>query len=224
MRTPVLALTLLAASTSIPGTTRADATDTASVASSGPATAMDMYAESFVSIARRPTGQPILVVNYPWREHAEASIEIRQLASDEVDDLGLKPLLFRHELMKGPALVSISRCLDRCSEGRARAEFTRREIDFEILGDRNSFSSPSVCVACRTKYKPTGGQTVSRVVFPLLEPWSADRRRLYLDLPTEYFPQECMVRVWMLRGQDVVWTTTVRWPGYSRAQDPLAAE
>ena len=224
MRIPVLALTLLVASTSIPGTTRADPADPASVPSNGPATVMDTYAESFVSIARRSTGQPILAVNYPWREHAGASIEIRQLASDEVDNWGLKPLFFRHELMKGPASVAISRCLDKCSDGRARAEFTQREIDFEILGDRNSFSSPSVCVACRTKYKPTGGKTVSRAVFPLLEPWSADKRRLYLDLPTGYFPQECLVRVWMLRGRDIIWSTTVRWPGHSPAQNPVAAQ
>lgn len=220
----MLALTLLVASTSIPGATRADAADTASARSSGPATAMDVYAESFVSIAHRSTGQPILVVNYPWREHAGASIEIRRLASDEADDWEVKPLFFRHDRMKGPALVSISRCLDKCSEGRARAEFTEDEIDFEILGDRNSFGSPSVSVACRTKYKPTGGQTVSRAVFPLLEPWSADKRRLYLDLPTEYFPQECMVRVWMLRGHDVVWSKTVRWPGYPPAQNPPGVE
>ena len=221
MRTPVMALTLLVASTSIPGTTPADAAD---AASNGSATVMQMQAESFVSIARRSTGQPILVVKYPWREHAGASIEIRQLASDEVDNWEIKPLLFRDELMKGPALVSVSRCLDSCSDGPAKAEFTEGEIDFEILGDRNSFSSPSVCVACRTKYKPTGGKTVSRAVFPLLEPWSADKRRLYLDLPTGYFPQECLVRVWMLRGRDIVWSTTVRWPGHSPAQNPVAAQ
>jgi len=224
MRTPVLVLTLLVASTSIPGTTWADAADTASTPSNEPATVMDKYAESFVDVARRSTGQPILVVDYPWREHAKASIEIRQLASDEVDDEAGKPLFFRHELMKGPALVSISRCLDECSDGRARAEFTEREIDFEIIGDRNSFSSPSVRVACRTKYKPRGGKTVSRVVFPLLEPCSTDKDRLYLDLPKEYFPQECTVRLWMLRGRDVVWTTTVRWPGHSPAQDRVATE
>ena len=224
MRIPLLALTLLIASNSIPGTTRADPADTASARSSRPATVMDTYADSFVSIARRSTGQPILVVDYPWPEHAGASIEIRQLASDEVDDWQVKPLFFRRELMKGPALVSVALCLNRCSEGRARAEFTRREIDFEVLGDRNSFSSPSVCVACRTKYKPTGEKTVSRAVFPLLEPWSVDKRTLYLDPPAEYFPQECMVRVWMLRGYDEVWTTTVRWPGYSAVQNSVAAQ
>jgi hypothetical protein len=224
MRTPVLAMTLLVASTSMIGTTRADVTNTASASSNGPATVMDMYAESFVSIARRSTGEPILVVNYPWRKHARASIEIRQLASGEVDDGTVKSLLFRHELMKGAALVGISRCLDRCRDGQARAEFTQREIDFEVLGDRNSFGSPSVCVACRTKYKATGGKTVSRAVFPLLEPWAVDNRKLYLDLPSDYFPQECMVRVWMLRGHDVIWTTTVRWPGDPQEQGLLIME
>ena len=220
MRTPVLTLTLLVASTLVPGVSRADGADTAPTLSSSTATSLDKYAGSFVSIAHRSTGRPMLVVKYPWREHAKASIEIRQLVPDEVADPELKPLFFRDEIMKGLALVSVSNCLNSCSDVRATAEFTKREIDFEIIGDRNSFSSPSVSVACRTKYKPTGGQTVSRAIFPLLEPWSTDKRTLYLDLPTEYFPQECLVRVWMLRGRDVVWSTIIPWPGYSPAEDP----
>ena len=224
MRLLVPALAFLIASTLIRGATRADAADTGSGLSKRPATEMDTYVKSFVSLARGSTGDPILVVDYPWQEHSAASIEIRQLASDEVDSPALKPLFFRHELMKGSVLVGVSRCLDSCSEGRARAELTEGGIDFEILADRNSFSSPSVCVACRTEYKPTGGRTVSRAVYPFLEPWSADKRRLYLDLPAEYFSRECLVRVWMLRGNATVWSTTVRWPGYSAADDAAAAK
>jgi hypothetical protein len=218
MRNPLLALTLLVALTLLPGTIRAESANTASAGVSKPATVMETYAKSFVSIAARSTGEPILVVDYPWQEHAQASIEVRQVASDEFDDQVGKPLYFRAQLMKDTALVAVSRCLVACGEGRSDAEFTRQDIDFEILGDRNSFNSPAVCVACKTTYQATGGKTVSRAAFPLLEPWSVNKRKLYLDLPSGYFPQKCKVRVWMLRGHNIVWTTTIEWPGDSTVE------
>ena len=199
MRTPLLAMALVMASILITATARAEADGA-----------------PFISIARQPTGQPILVVDYPWQEYGKASIEIRQVASDEVDNWQVKPLFFVRELFNGQTSMAISRCLIAAGDTAVSAEFTQREIDFEILGDRNSFGSPSVSVACRTEYKPSGEEaTVSRAVFPSLECWSPEKSKLYLDLPVEYFPTECKVRVWLLRGDKVVWAATVQWPGDS---------
>ncbi len=169
--------------------------------------------ESFLSIDHRAAGQPILVVNYPWQEYAKASIEIRQVAPDEVDNWQIKPLFFSHEFFNGRTSMAISRCLVRAAGTATSDEFTLSKIDFEILADRNSFNSPSVCVGCRTGYKPEGEHKVSRLVFPVLEDWSPDRSKLHLDLPAAYFPNKCTVRVWLLRDHKVVWTATVPWPG-----------
>jgi hypothetical protein len=61
----------------------------------------------------------------------------------------------------------------------------------------------------------------NRAAFYPLKPWSLDRRTLYLDLPETHFARPSSLRVWFMRGNDVVWLETIAWPGYP--QRPAAA-
>ena len=168
---------------------------------------------SFVSVVRRPTGEPILVVAYPWKEHARPSIEVRAYGPDEADSRQIDPLYFVNNFMKGEVTVAVYKCQDLGGQTRTTAQLTKNEIDFEVIGERNSFGGPSATVACRTKYRISAAETVPRAIFPLLEPWSIEPQELYLDLPEAYFSGPVKLRIWMLRGKSVVWTETIRWPG-----------
>ncbi len=188
--------------------------------------------DAYVSIITRHTGEPILVIEYPWRRHARPSVEVRVLEPSEVDAPLIRPLLFQHNIMKGNVNTAVFRCQDD-SEGTSQTVTFRKEgMDFEAFGARNSLGRPSVCVACRTATdRPrtvaevveegaseiesfTGPpQPETRAAFPLLDAWAVDGRTLYLELPARYFSRPGKIRVWLLRHKDIVWAANVDWPG-----------
>lgn len=194
--------------------------------------------EAFVSIVKRPTGEPILVVKYPWKRHAHPSVEVRTLHPSEVQNPLIRPLFFAQDLMKGDVTTAIYHCQDNSDELQQTASFTKEGMDFEIFGARNSLGKPSVCVACRPEAKhgvleTPGGRNVeefgsdlaaiyaarldrepeTRAAFSLLDGWALDDHTLYLELPTKYFSNPGKIRVWLLRGEDIVWTANADWPG-----------
>lgn len=188
--------------------------------------------DAYVSVVTRPTGEPLLMIEYPWKRHARPSVEVRVLEPSEVDAPLIRPLFFVHNFMKGNVTRIVYRCQDD-SEGTSQAAAFRKDgTDFEVFGARSSLSRPSVCVACRTA--PERPRTVAEVVedsgtgiessttppkpeiraaFPLLDAWAVDGRTLYLALPAKYFSQPGKIRVWLLRDKDVVWTADADWPG-----------
>ena len=175
-------------------------------AKAGPAT-------SYVSVIKRRTGEPILVVKYPWKRHARPSVEIRVLQKSEVDDAMIRPLFFVHDIMKGKVTTAVYHCQDRSAGLNQTGTFSKDKVDFEIFGARNALGRPSVCVACGTKPIESERETRARAAFPLLDAWAVDQRTLYLELPPQYFSDPSTIRVWLLRGKDIVWTQTARWPG-----------
>ena len=169
---------------------------------------------SYLAVVRQPTGEPILVVDYPWPRHARPSVEVRLFAENEADNYLVRPLLFVDSFMKGEVTVNIYHCQDRSEDTPLSRPLSEGGIDFELLGKRNSLGKPSVCVACRAR---TGGtETGAFAVYCLLKSWAVDRRTLFLDLPPGYFSRPGKIRVWFLRGKDIVWSETATWPGIGR--------
>jgi hypothetical protein len=191
--------------------------------------------ESFVSVITQPSGEPILAVNYPWARHAKPSIELLVLDPSEVDDPLIRPLFFRHDVMKGNVTKAVYQCQDRSEHTRQTATFSHGNADFEVFGARNSLGRPAACVAWRKtptivspeaesrfsegaldELKPllsSRSEPETRAAYCLLDAWAIDERALYLDLPASYFSRPSKVRVWFLRGNDIVWTADVKWPG-----------
>jgi hypothetical protein len=191
--------------------------------------------ESFVSVITQPSGGPILVVKYPWKRHAKPSVEVRVLDPSEVDKPLIRPLFFRHDIMKGDVTTAVYQCQDNSDELPQTATFSEGNADFEVFGARNSLGRPAVCVACRIVPEAAADETASlladlartgqetmlsmkfrpemRAAYCLLDAWAVDRRTLYLELPASHFSQRSKIRVWLLRGKDIVWTANMTWPG-----------
>ena len=191
--------------------------------------------ESFVSVIRQPTGEPLLVIKYPWKRHAKPSIEVRVLDPSQLDSSLIRPLFFRHEIMKGDVTAAVYRCQDDSDDLPQTATFSEGTADFDVLGARNSLGRPSVCVACRIVPEPASEKTAkliadlartgqdsaltqslqpeTRAAYCLLDAWAVDARTLYLELPASHFSQPSKIRVWFLRGKDIVWMANTTWPG-----------
>jgi len=169
---------------------------------------------SRVSVVEQPVGDPIVVIRYPWTMHARPSVEVRLLAEAEADNYELRPLCFVDDFMKGEVTVKVYHCQDRSADTALSLAYSERDVDFEFLGERNSLGRPSVRVVYQTK---TGvPESGASAVYCLLKSWAVDKRTLYLDLPPGYFARSGRVRVWFLRGKDIVWSETAQWPGTAK--------
>jgi hypothetical protein len=181
--------------------------------------------DTYVEVIERIDGDPVLVIRYPWHRHVGASVEVRFLYDDEVEERLIYPLYFADRYMKDNVTVALYRAQDGAEDVPTIASFSRAEIQFAVFGDRNSLGNASAAVACTTEtVSLAASRRTPRAVFPVLEPWALDRRTLYLDLRPEYFPNPCKIRIWLMRGEDIVWTETANWPGYPGEQEPPPAE
>jgi hypothetical protein len=169
--------------------------------------------DSYVSVVTQPTGEPILAVRYPWKRHARPSVEVRIVDDTEIDDPLIRPLFFVHDTMAGAVTQAVYECQERSDDVAQTGTFSENGIKFDIFGSRNSLGRPSVCVASRKETRDQPPET--RGVFCLLDAWAVDRRTLFLELPGKYFSKPAKIRVWFLRGKDVVWTAVTEWPGLS---------
>ena len=191
--------------------------------------------DSFVSVITQPTGEPILAIRYPWKRHAKPSIELRILREGEVDNPLIRPLFFRHNIMKGGVTKAVYQCQDDSEDTAQTATFSQDNADFRVLGARNSLGRPAVCVACRinpdeisqktesliSELARTGQESAlsrrfvaeTRAAYCLLDAWAVDERTLYLELPAEEFSQQSEIRVWFLRDKEIVWRADTTWPG-----------
>ncbi len=208
---PLLALLALSASVGVIGTpVRAQSSSPSHAGDS----ATPAVAEArFISVSSDHTGSPILLVEYPWDRHVRPSVEVRMLGEDEPDDHRVRPLHFLNDFMTGEMNVAVFRCQVDAADTRRTTTTTKREIEFELIGDRNSLGKAAVCVCCSTQTPFDESQRVNRAAFGLLGPWAADRGTLHLELPQEYFTKPGTMRVWLLRGDDIVWSQVTQWPG-----------
>ena len=166
---------------------------------------------SHASLIKDHTGRRVLVINYPWKAHAKASVEVRLVTKEDADPSVVRPLFFVKDYLQGEVLVKVYHCWDEAVGAGARQMLKENDIDFEIISRRNSLGRPSVCVA--RKAASDGPAPGAMVVFCMLPSWSAGRSLLQLDLPREYFAEPGKLYVWFLRGERALWKETEDWPG-----------
>lgn len=197
----------------------------------------------FLTVVEDREGRPILLVDYPWETHARASVEVSSLPDDRAKRSEVRPLYFFDRFFQGEAKLAVYECQDASATAPTRATFsaaeTRSEQEtgpeekpgsdketgpekeagtgvktrFDLLGDRNTLGRPAASVAARTQVEEITG-VVHRAFFPLLAPWATGGRRLHLQLPPAYFAEPGAIRVWFLRGDAVIWSEDIAWPGY----------
>jgi len=174
---------------------------------------------SYVSLMKGRTGRSTLVIEYPWKVHQMASVELRLVTADNPENAGLyraRPLLFVKNYLHGKVIVDVHHCRDRSFDAPTSRTFTEDEIEFEILGGRNTLGRPSVCVARRIPNSdPVPGASVA---YCLLPSWSRNGQRLHLDLPVDYFAEPGKLYVWFIRDRKVLWEEVEDWPGIGAAK------
>jgi len=176
-----------------------------------------VLAAVLLSLWAQPSGAPVLAVKYRWAVHARPSVEVRLLTEDERDIPQVQPLAFVDQFMRGKVELDVYRVQDRAESVPFSLAFTKQDTDFELLGRRNALSKAAVCAVTQTR---VGRQKGAIATFVLLDSWAADERTLLLDLPEDYFANPGRLRVWFLRGADVVWSEGLAWPGISRPSAP----
>ncbi len=169
---------------------------------------------SAATLVEERSGRNTLVVRYPWKVHRHPSIEVRLVTGEQADLSSARPWFFVHEYLKGDVTVHVYHCQDAAAGTGITQPMTKNEIDFEIIGRRNSLGKPSVCIARRVSNDdPAPG---AAAVFCLLPSWSLNRGLLNLDLPPEYFAKSGKLFVWFLRDERVLWEQRLDWPGYKK--------
>lgn len=177
---------------------------------------------AYVSIETPAGGEPMLVIRYPWKVHARSSVEVRSYVKGEEDSPRIQPLYFRDEFMKDEFTVGVYKAQDDSASVRVVGKMTRRDIEFTAIGQRNLFDRPSVVIACRTdvvlQKDVKEPEQARRAVYPLLGPWASDDRTLFLSLPEEDFTEPAKIRIWFLRGGEIVWSEVKQWPGLPKKE------
>ena len=179
-------------------------------ASSSPSAAVSSHVE--LSVIQDQSDAPILVVKYPWNAHPQASIEVCLLPKDVADSPSLLPLNLPGRLASnkdGKLVKAVYKCQDQAATAPTNVSVNDGGQDFDILGNRNSLGSAAVAVGWKTL--TPDHKLIHRSAFYRLESWAADSDTLMLDLPPEHFCRPGTLKVWLLRGDEVVWSQTVPW-------------
>ncbi len=156
-------------------------------------------------------GGQVLVVSYPWKVHSRPSVEVRLVTGEDPGPSVIRPLFFVEDYLKGAAKVSLWRCQDKATVKGVREPLTASDVEFELVGGRNSLGEPSVCVVHRFEADKPGAGTAA--IYCRLPAWAIDKRTLYLDLPREDFAERGKLYVWFLRQGTILWRETLDWPG-----------
>lgn len=158
---------------------------------------------------------PLLLVDYPWAIHEGASVEVRALPETEVDPSEIRPLGFAKDYLRGELATWVYRCHDQGADAPLSRTRSQNGYDFEIFAGRNHLGKPAACVAYVIEHERKK-ELVPAAAFCELSDWAVNEHLLYLTLPRKYFARPARLRVWMLRGNDQVWSKTVSWPGYPK--------
>ena len=183
---------------------RADPPEETATPAAAPAAAKQANRTSFVSLVRA-RGQQTLMIDYRWKLHPDASVEVRLLPAD-AGAATVSPLYFVSEYLKGDVSRKVFHCLDAADTREAVESFTEDKIDFQVIGLRNSLGRPAVLVLARDVPPPSHGKQSKPVespkaVFVLLDCLALGDHSLSLDLPRDRFAQAGLLHVWFLRLQ-----------------------
>lgn len=177
-----------------------------------------------VEVSTYPKDKPVLIVEYPWKAHSKASVEVRLLREDDPatpeweddpDTSEVRPLAFVGRIMKGEVMLAAFRAQDLDMETTVTKTFHYKdrdyEIDYSIVAEKNHLGNSAGKIIFPGK--PETAEPMPRVIYYPLEPWAADRDTLRLELPPEHFAKPGRVRVWFFRDDNILWWQTVAWPG-----------
>ncbi len=182
----------------------------------------------YVSIETPAGGEPMLVVRYPWTVHKKPSIEVRTYVQGEEESIRIRPLQFRHGFMKDKVTITVFKTQAASATTRTTVDFTRRDIRFTAMGQRNLLGRPAVYLTCKTKIlRPNKTEFPEKsrwAIYPFMEPWAVDNETLFLSLPESTFATPAKLRLFFLRDNDVAWSEIVQWPGLSKPEGAPAAE
>ena len=119
---------------------RADPPEETASPAAAPAAAKQANRTSFVSLVRA-RGQQTLMIDYRWKLHPDASVEVRLLPAD-AGAATVSPLYFVSEYLKGDVSRKVFHCLDAADTREAVESFTEDKIDFQVIGLRE-FAGPA---------------------------------------------------------------------------------
>ncbi len=178
-------------------------------------------ATSFASIVRQRSGLRTLAIDYPWKIHRDASVEVRLVTDDNAASALVSPLYFVSEYFKGDVARKVYHCLDAAADRERSESFLQDKTEFKIIGRRNSLGRAAVLVNPQDKSKRLHGKephfvASSKAIFLLLDCWAVNDKLLTLDLPRESFAKSGQLHVWFLRGGRALWEETLAWPGYGK--------
>jgi hypothetical protein len=158
---------------------------------------------------------PILVVEYPWKVHPHASLEVCLLPNDVESVRKVEPLFFRANYFKDDVARTFHELCNRAEERNESHAFQFAGMNLELIARRNLLERPAVYAIRRfkqdkEKQAPLPGATAA---FCLLDAWTLGDKLLYIDLPRSDFARSGKLRVWLLRDAHILWEQTLTWPG-----------
>jgi hypothetical protein len=165
-----------------------------------------------ISVIQDQSDAPILVVKYPPGAHPQASVEVCLLPKDVPDSPSIRPLNLTGRLARdkdGKLRKAVYKCQDDAASAPTAVSVTDGDLDFDILGNRNSLGSAAVAVGWKTL--TPDHKAIHHAAFYRLQAWAADSDTMMLDLPPEHFCRPGTLKVWLLRGDEVVWSEMVPW-------------
>jgi hypothetical protein len=170
-------------------------------------------------------GRQTLAIQYRWKVHENASVEVRLVPAERAEGTFVLPLDFVGQYLSSRTKPKsyetdlqqkVYRCLDRAGDEGQTETFEKDKMGFRIIGQRNSLGRPAVYVLAYNAGKPP--QERADIVFLHLASWAVADDRLSLDLPPEIFGKPGKLFVWFLRGNRLLWEEQVPWPGSATAK------
>jgi hypothetical protein len=164
-----------------------------------------------VSLQPWQQGTPRLWISYPWKLHTHASLELYLATSADTKPAELRPMFFRTKCLPGKMDSLMHDCQDHAEDAETRRSCKVKDINFQIIGRRNSLERLSVLAVHRIEGHSSTPDVAAAL--PLLPCWALNERLLCIDLPVDAFAEAGAMHIWLLRGEQVLWSEMVDWPG-----------
>jgi hypothetical protein len=163
-----------------------------------------------VTVIEDRDGSPILWVRYPWACHEGASIEICLFPpKTDVAHSRVEPLYFTARHFRGDVRKVVERCEDHAANVLTPGKVCQGDREYAVLGNRNTLGVPAVAVGWETTIREA---VCPHVSFGNLQTWATESDSLYLNLPPEQFCRPGILKIWLLRGETIVWQRVMEWP------------
>ena len=169
-------------------------------------------APGYIDVISDRGGHHTLVINYRWRLHPRASVEVRMIPAERAaGGARVVPVFFVSEQLKGEVEKKVHRSAERGNEVATTESFTKDKMVYKITGERNSLGRTAVSVLPYNEEETPADRPGA--VFLQLDDWGLTDDLLYLDMPHEAFAAPGTMFVWFLRGERLIWEAKVPWPG-----------